>query len=112
MALRPGKMPGRPTGWKPVLLSTRIDHQHRGVVELAGAKSIQRCVGLFQGECFRLRSHRDARRDLEKLFAVATRQVRDRSDDPFFPKIGIWKRWDVAHVNPATNYNAAFGESA
>src|SRR6266403_3083987 len=112
MALRPGKMPGRPTGWKPVLLSTRIDHQHRGAVELAGAKSIQRGVGLFQGECFRLRSHRDARRDFEKLFAVTARQVCHRGDGSLAPKIGIWKRWDVAHVNPAANYNAAFGESA
>src|SRR6267378_4491472 len=61
---------------------------------------------------FRFCAQRNARRDLEKFLAIAARQVCDGTNYAFAPKISIWKRGDVAHVNAATNNDAALGEGA
>jgi len=48
----------------------------------------------------------------EKLFAIATREIRHRTDRPFVPEIAIGKRRDVAHVDSAANYGAAAFQNA
>jgi hypothetical protein len=58
-------------------VSVGIHHKNCGPTQLPGAKSIKSSVGLFQGERFRVRFHRNARRKLEKFVSVATGQVRD-----------------------------------
>ena len=85
-----------------------IDHEHGGAVEFAGPELFERGVSIVQFKSFYFRFHRDARRDFEEFFAVAARQVRDGSDYALVPKIDIWKRRDVAHVNSTANNDAAF----
>src|ERR671937_1326407 len=79
------------------------DLKDRGAAQFARAEFFQRDVGFFKRESFGLSLYASASGELEKFFAVAARQVGDRSDGAFVPKIDIWKRGDVAHVNPAAN---------
>ena len=92
------------------MISICIENQNSGAFQFTGAKSIECNIRLFQREGFRLRLYRNARRDLEKFLGIAAGQVCYRSDHPLAPKIGIRKRWDVAHVNPAADDDTALSK--
>src|SRR5439155_13084702 len=86
----------------------RRDHKNSSPVQLAATEFFKGGVGFFQWKRFHFCFHRDARSEFEKFFPIASSQVSDGSDYPLVPKIDIWKRRDVAHVNSAANDNAAF----
>jgi hypothetical protein len=49
---------------------------------------------------------RDLGRQRETVAGIATCQIRDRADHPFFPQQPIGKRRDVAHVDAGTDDDA------
>ena len=74
-------------------------NENGGAVERAGAQRGQSFIRLLEREGLRLRPDRNARRKLQKFFAVAPRQIRDRRNRPLVPQIAIRKRGDVAHMD-------------
>jgi len=88
-----------------VVLST--NRQHRSAVKLAGAKSIESSVCLFQGERFGPRLHRNTRRDLEKLFAVdpdhpgVAHYLIHSYDKPQLAQLGLPAARRYAQIAPA-----------
>jgi hypothetical protein len=77
---------------------------------VASAQSRQSFVCLRQWKCFRFGPYRDARRNLQKLVAIASSQIRDRTNRALTPQISIREGRDVAHVNASGNHDAAFIE--
>jgi len=73
---------------------------------------VQRFVCFFQAERLCLRAHRNVSGKREEVFAIATGEIRDRTDDALEPKVRVGKGGDVAHVNPAANNDAAAIERA
>ena len=59
--------------------------QHCGGAEFARAEQVQRNIGFFQWECFRLRSNGNARRDFKEFVAVASGQVCHSSNHALLP---------------------------
>ena len=55
--------------------SVAIDDEHSRTFEFPCAKLVQRSVSFLQCECFRVRSNGNARRNFEKLVAIASGQV-------------------------------------
>src|SRR4030095_2086669 len=85
-------------------------HQNGRARELASAQSRQGFICLCQRKCFRFGMYRDARRNLQKLVAIAPSQVRDRTNRALTPQIAIREGRDVAHVNASGNHDAALVE--
>src|SRR5918996_3035014 len=87
-------------------------HQHRGALDLAGAESMQSFIGVFQWESLHFASHGNLRRERQKFFAVAPREIGDRTDRAFFPQYRIGKRRNVAHVDTAADHDSSFADGA
>src|SRR3954454_4097300 len=102
-----GTSPSRHRASSSVDLYLTADAQDGRTRDLAGAKPLERLVGLVEGMLLDPGADRDLRRELEKLLAVAASQVRHRSNHSLAPEDLVREARDVAHVDPGADDDAA-----
>jgi hypothetical protein len=69
---------------------------------------VQRPVRLFQPVQLDRCPHRHSWGERQERFAILSGQVGNGTNHPFFPQPGIWKRWNIAHVDTSADDDAAF----
>src|SRR6266516_343765 len=85
----------------------RVSSPEGFVANAAGAEPVERLVRLLELEHLDVRADWDLRRELQELAAVGPRQVGNRAHRPLAPQELVWKRRNVAHVNPSADDAAA-----
>ena len=88
------------------------DVQDGGALDEALAEQVQGLVGSLQRKRLYFGSDGHLGSQGQEFFAILPGEVGYRADHSFTPKDVIGKRGDIAHVDAAADYHAAFGRGS